>query len=73
MYWNYRLLRAERDGEVTTAVVEVYYNDDDTLQGYTDPITVEVFGDGDVRSMLQQMLAAVDKPVLTPADFTPPK
>jgi hypothetical protein len=73
MYWNYRLLRAERGGETTTAVVEVYYGEDGTLMGYTDPVTAESYEGEDIAELLRKMLVATDKPVLTPDDFIPPK
>lgn len=70
MYWNYRMLQAKDEyGDLCTSIVEVYYAEDGTLQGYTSPARVLAGSAEELQEVLNMMEAALGKPVLTPEDF----
>lgn len=65
MSWNYRVVKGESKGEIYYNVREVYYEDD------TDHIVGMTYGGTgigntveELRSDLELMLRALDKPVL---------
>mgnify|MGYP003340372287 CR=1 FL=1 len=70
MHWNYRLidLSHENAGDPWLDVKEVYYDDDESLQGYADVSLGSEDVDG-LRETLTRMLEALDKPVLKIEDF----
>lgn len=68
MYWNYRVMRTIEEEDVVLSIVEVYYEDDGKLVGYTDPVNVSTT-DGDLHSILEKMRDALSKTPLTPEDF----
>lgn len=63
--WNYRLMRRSAIGETTIAIHEVYYDEDDHIEGWTEtpchPIGNTVCG---LMDEIVTMLEAFDKPVL---------
>lgn len=70
MHWNYRLidLSHENAGDPWVQVQEVYYDDDESLLGYTDVSVGSEDSEG-LRLTLNRMLQALDKPVLKISDF----
>jgi hypothetical protein len=67
-HWNYRVIRkdqAESDSS-TYQIHEVYYNDDDIIEGWTQS-PVEPMGESlaELRNDIQYFLKAFQKPVLT--------
>lgn len=76
MHWNHRVIQHTLpDGEVLYAIREVFYDmDDDTPYARTDGFVLDPTGvqaetlDG-LRQYIEWMLLALEKPVLTPADF----
>ena len=70
MHWNYRLidLSHENAGDPWVQVQEVYYDDDESLLGYTDVSVGSEDSEG-LRVTLNRMLQALDKPVLKISDF----
>lgn len=71
MSWNYRVMSIDR-GE-TYEIHEVYYDEGGTPRAYTANSVKPSGADlRELRSDLQWMLAALDKPILTPDDFPEP-
>ena len=70
MHWNFRLidLSHENAGEPWVRIQEVYYNDDESLEGYADATVGSEDAEG-LRLTLTRMLEALDKPVLKVSDF----
>jgi hypothetical protein len=79
MGWNYRVMRHTKAATVgggadeTYAIHEVYYRSDDvddlTLKAgefscTVDPVSLSAENMADLRSTLQEMLKALDKPIL---------
>jgi hypothetical protein len=68
--WNHRVIKTQQDGADLFGVHEVYYDDAGELTGYVaEPAAVDGETTQEVREMLRSMDAALDLPVLTPADF----
>lgn len=70
MHWNYRLidLSHENGGEPWVVIHEVFYEDDGSLMGYgTACLGSESLEE--MRTTLEWMALALDKPVLKPSDF----
>lgn len=60
-YWNHRVI--EKDGYY--AIHEVYYNDNGNVEGRTkNAVTVGGESIEDLRTVLEQMLGALDKAVI---------
>ena len=70
MHWNYRLidLSHENAGDPWVQVQEVYYDDDESLLGYTDVSVGSEDSEG-LRVTLNRLLLALYKPVLKISDF----
>lgn len=70
MHWNYRLidLAHENGGEPWVQIHEVFYEDDGSLMGYT-PATLGSEDPTELRTTLEWMARALDKPVLKVTDF----
>lgn len=74
VYWNYRLMQ-KIDGagtsfeETVLYVVEVYYDENNKIIGWTDEKTV--YGDNveEVRQTLEWMILSLDKPILIESDL----
>ena len=64
MYWNYRLvdLTAQNDGETWIEIKEVYYEGDKPV-GFANATVGDDVVDG-IKTQLERMLRACDKPVL---------
>lgn len=65
MTWNHRVMRGVAYGETFFSIREVFYDDDGTVQNWTaDPI--DPYGEtlDELKTCLEQMLAACDQPVL---------
>lgn len=61
-YWNHRVI--ENDGYY--AIHEVYYKDNGEMNGYTKhPVPVRGESIEALRTVLEQMLGALDKEVIT--------
>ena len=64
-YWNHRVVKRIVGGYPEYGIHEVYYNDDGSIQGYTDrPVSVASSELGDLRVTLERMLACLEKEVL---------
>lgn len=70
MHWNYRLidLSHENGDEPWVQLHEVFYEDDGTLMGYT-PVSMGAESVTEMRTTLEWMALALDKPVLKVTDF----
>lgn len=80
-HWNYRVMEFESpDGERWRTIHEVHYDDDGNLNSYAEdaaPVManlddVYLHGKqqrGGIEWTLDRMREALDRPVLTPADF----
>lgn len=68
MSWNYRVMTLNR-GE-SYGIHEVYYDDKGCPNAYTEN-DMKPFGENidELRNDLKWMLAALDKPILTPQEF----
>ena len=66
MTWNHRVIKKGKDYEYL-AIHEVYYDNDsiDFVIGYTENPT-PVIGESieELRTVLEQMLGALDKPII---------
>lgn len=78
MYWNHRVMRRIPDPErypdiVELYIVEVYYNEDHSIMGWTEKEAVwgneEYDGVEGLRQTLHWMLDATEKPVLDEAEL----
>jgi hypothetical protein len=67
-YWNHRVMRRSIHTEVFDAVYEVHYNEDGTVESWTDtPVSPIHYLDDpevDLRSVIGRFLLATEKPVL---------
>ena len=70
-HWNYRTVKREEDGEVTFAVYEAYYEDEETKPCAISQNPVYVCGDtlDELRKDLNNYRKALDRPVLNYEDF----
>jgi hypothetical protein len=70
MTWNYRVIETKSEGETSWAIHEVYYYPDGSFMGCTEnPVSVDWVEGDDPRAILDMMRLALEKPVLTDADF----
>lgn len=85
MSWNHRVIKftEPKSGDPYWQIHEVYYHEDGRQRAYTnDPIPIVTSGDDnegvndqakaleDMRWTLTKMIECLEKPVLTPEDFT---
>lgn len=70
-YWNYRvvkiphLVKTQHVGRYSFGIHEVFYHNDDSIHSYTrEPVDVSAETLEELREVLEQMLSALDKPVL---------
>lgn len=70
MYWNHRLIRFTETGDTEAfhKFAEVYYNDDGTLMGYSDPFMLSETVEG-MQGLAERLLKATTLPVLDESDF----
>ena len=70
MHWNHRLIRFTEPGdtEVFHKFAEVYYNDDGTLMGYSEPFMLSETVEG-MQELAERLLKATTLPVLDESDF----
>jgi len=70
-HWDYRVMQFAREGDPSCTIHEVHYDDDGKPVAYTEnPAYVAWDADeGDPTGILLRMAVAIDKPILTPADF----
>jgi hypothetical protein len=69
--WNFRVLdltQPSDHGERWLEICEVYYNDDESLLGYSKA-TVGEESVEELKATLQRMLDCLNKPVLQEEDF----
>lgn len=78
MSWNYRVFRngPEAYDNTSFSIREVYYTKSGKPQSYSEPQPVMVYANylemeykKALRKEMKEMLKALDKPVLTAADF----
>lgn len=67
--WNHRVIKKTQEGETTFAIHEVFYTEGGEVTTWTER-PVGVVGDNieELRRVLSDMLASLDKPVLVEAD-----
>jgi len=68
MTWNHRVFKEKTDNLLESelyTIREVYYDKDGNIDGYTDPISVASYSIEGLQVMLQWMLDALDKPILS--------
>ena len=73
--WNYRLYQeTDANGEQRTGIYEVFYLEDGTVDLIAlNPVTLESWSDNGVvsiKQIIQRLTEAIDKPILTEADFS---
>lgn len=72
MSWNYRILAFEQEDETVLQICEVYYNDENIPDGYTDKNTViSTEGKEGLRWVLSKYREALKKPILYGGDKFP--
>lgn len=64
-YWNYRIMERESGGMKFYEINEVYYNDEDRIEGWTET-GVGPFGHSleELREVYYMLAEAFEKPVL---------
>lgn len=69
-HWNYRVVERVVGDETVVDMIEVFYDADDKIVGWT-PASVDGYDSlGNLNDSLRLMAESVrDKPVLTPADL----
>ena len=76
MSWNYRLTRRwNTNAEAAIFEIrEVYYGDDGSIRGWTDPVTLKGDSPGDIRTDLELILKdTFDRPVIDLTDEENPR
>ena len=68
--WDYRIVRQTKDGDEWLSVQEVYYDEDGTPMAQTMDLQVEQDTITGMRTQLENMLKALDEPVLDESDIT---
>lgn len=72
-HWNYRVMEFNTPDGSWRAIHEVHYDDEGRPRAYTENPTQLVWevdeGDGSPKTTIERLREALDKPVLTPADF----
>ena len=72
-YWNYRVIRCLEDynQEEYFAIAEVYYDDEQKIVSYTDPLNTHPMGEtaAELGGDLIQMLQAFAMPVIDYGDL----
>ena len=67
-HWNYRVMRRTVEGETFDAVYEVYYLNDETINGWSEDPAYPMFhhdsDDGDLLDDIERFIQACEKPVL---------
>ena len=66
MTWNHRVLKRTVGDETFYEIVEVYYDKDGSVNGWTTPYLYSETPD-QLRGILKQMESAIDKPVIDEA------
>jgi len=70
MSWNYRLVKRTHGDQVSYAIHEVYYNDQNVPKSITkNPVVVAEESKGDVMTTLRHMERALTMPTLNYEDF----
>ena len=68
MRWNHRVIKKGKDYEYL-AIHEVHYRDDGTISSYTEnPIPVIGESIEELRTVLEQMLRALDETIIDKTD-----
>jgi hypothetical protein len=65
--WNYRVIQRDE----SFSIQEVYYGDDDEIQGFSNDIALVGENVEDLKADLELMVTACDKPVLNYYDLRP--
>jgi len=68
--WDYRVIKTNNGGETWFGVHEVHYDEDGALWAYTEePIAIESESEEGLPKVFEQMLQALERPVLMPEAF----
>ena len=69
-YWNYRVVRQDRGDETAYAIREVHYDEEHQVASWTAH-DMQPWGTSldELRTDLQLMLLALEKPVLDPGEL----
>ncbi len=72
MSWNYRVLAFVQEDETVLQICEVYYDDENKPNGYTDKNTIiSLEGKEGLKWMLSKYREALKKPILYGGDKFP--
>ena len=64
MYWNHRIIE-HNDVEFYEAIHEVYYNEDGSIQGWTEnPVSIMKYEEDSWEKIVEWIQSAFAKPVL---------
>ena len=65
-HWNHRVVRqTHKNGEITHGIHEVFYDNDNTVNGCTlEPTNASCETVEELREYVQWMLDCIDKPIL---------
>lgn len=64
MYWNHRIIE-HNEVEFYEAIHEVYYNEDGSIQGWTEnPVSIMKYEEDSWEKIVEGIKVALSKPVL---------
>lgn len=64
MYWNHRIIE-HNEVEFYEAIHEVYYNEDGSIQGWTEnPVSIMKYEEDSWEKIVEWIKVALSKPVL---------
>lgn len=64
MYWNHRIIE-HNEVEFYEAIHEVYYNEDGSIQGWTEnPVSIMKYEEDSWEKIVERIKASLSKPVL---------
>ena len=75
-YWNYRVIKRTYENPIDPGdpldeytVCEVYYYEDGSIKGWTEPVPASADTAEDLGKVFDMMLEALDKPILVEAEL----
>ena len=68
-YWNYRVLKTNSNGYISYSIIEVYYDANDKITGYSDHMYPYGETDKELKLDISMMLKACRHPALTLEDL----
>lgn len=64
MFWNYRVIEEDVDGEIEKSICEVYYEDTGDICNWSGPEKMRVYDTDTFEDLFKRAAKALEKPVL---------